>query len=122
MTEDAPEAPRSGDAPDPRYSLANERTFLAWVRTALAFVAFGIALPAVMGDVWSSTAIKVWAAALLVSGAGLATGATVRWRRVQAAIERGDEVPPSLLAPVLLAVVLVAVAVSVVAVLALPGK
>jgi putative membrane protein len=109
------------DAPDPRYSLANERTFLAWVRTALAFVAFGIALPAVMGDVWSTAAIKVWAGALLLVGALLTVGATVRWRRVEAAIDKGEAVPPAYLAPALLAVVLLAVGIAFVAVLALPG-
>ncbi|MCD0447309.1 DUF202 domain-containing protein [Glycomyces sp. A-F 0318] len=36
-----------GDDPDPRFSLANERTFLAWVRTALALFAAGVALEAV---------------------------------------------------------------------------
>jgi putative membrane protein len=104
---------------DPRYSLANERTFLAWVRTSLAFVAFGIAIPAVMRDVWSLTAIKVWAAALLLAAAGLAAGATIRWRRVERAVRRGEPVPASYLAPVLLAVVLLAIGVAVVAVLQL---
>ena len=33
-----------GEEPDPRFTLANERTFLAWVRTALALVAAGIGL------------------------------------------------------------------------------
>ena len=110
------------ERPDPRYSLANERTFLAWVRTALAFVAFGLAVPAVMKDVWSATAIKVWAAGLLIAAAVLAVGATVRWRRVEAAIDRGEAVPPSTLAPVLLGVVLLAVAVAVVAVLWMPAS
>jgi putative membrane protein len=32
-----------GDAPDPRFSFANERTFLAWSRTALALIAAGLA-------------------------------------------------------------------------------
>lgn len=35
-----------GTEPDPRFSLANERTFLAWIRTSLALVAAGIALEA----------------------------------------------------------------------------
>ena len=30
---------RLGEAPDYRFSLANERTFLAWIRTALGFLA-----------------------------------------------------------------------------------
>jgi putative membrane protein len=107
-------------SPDPRYSLANERTFLAWVRTSLAFVAFGVAIPAVMRGVWSLTAIKVWAAALLLAAAALTAGATIRWRRVEHAMRRGEPVPASYLAPVLLAVVLLAIAVAVVAVLQLP--
>lgn len=37
---------RHGSEPDPRFSLANERTFLAWVRTALALIAGGVALEA----------------------------------------------------------------------------
>ena len=36
-----------GTEPDPRFSLANERTFLAWLRTSLAFIAAGVALEAV---------------------------------------------------------------------------
>ena len=33
-----------GEEPDPRFTLANERTFLAWIRTSLAFLAGGIAV------------------------------------------------------------------------------
>jgi putative membrane protein len=33
---------RLGEAPDYRFSLANERTFLAWIRTALGFLAAGV--------------------------------------------------------------------------------
>lgn len=36
-----------GSEPDPRFSLANERTFLAWIRTAVALFAAGVALEAV---------------------------------------------------------------------------
>jgi putative membrane protein len=35
-----------GDEPDPRFSLANERTFLAGIRTSLALLAAGVALEA----------------------------------------------------------------------------
>lgn len=35
-----------GEEPDPRFSLANERTFLAWARTGLALLAAGVALEA----------------------------------------------------------------------------
>lgn len=36
----------SGTEPDPEVSLANERTFLAWIRTSLALMAGGVALEA----------------------------------------------------------------------------
>src|SRR3954468_3471594 len=36
----------NGAEPDPRFSLANERTFLAWIRTSLALIAGGVALEA----------------------------------------------------------------------------
>jgi putative membrane protein len=35
-----------GEEPDPRFSLANERTYLAWIRTSLALIAGGVALEA----------------------------------------------------------------------------
>ena len=36
-----------GTEPDPRFTFANERTFLAWIRTALGFLAAGVAIAAV---------------------------------------------------------------------------
>lgn len=41
-----------GEEPDARFTLANERTFLAWIRTALAFIAGGIAVEAFTGDLF----------------------------------------------------------------------
>lgn len=38
---------RHGQEPDPRFTLANERTFLAWIRTGLGLIAAGVALEAV---------------------------------------------------------------------------
>ena len=35
-----------GTDPDPRFTLANERTFLAWIRTSIAFMAAGVAIDA----------------------------------------------------------------------------
>jgi putative membrane protein len=50
MTESRPRFPASvyerGTEPDPRFSLANERTFLAWIRTGIALTAGGLAVDA----------------------------------------------------------------------------
>ncbi|WP_143342795.1 YidH family protein, partial [Crossiella equi] len=35
-----------GEEPDPRFTLANERTFLAWIRTSLGLMAAGVAVEA----------------------------------------------------------------------------
>ena len=64
---------------DPRFLLANERTLLAWVRTALALVAAG-------GAVYEFTDVsgrKPLAVALAV--VGVATAATGGWRYVATA-------------------------------------
>src|ERR1700750_1223651 len=38
-----------GEDPDPRFTLANERTYLAWNRTALALVGGGLAAAQLLG-------------------------------------------------------------------------
>jgi putative membrane protein len=70
-----------GTRPDPRFSLANERTFLAWVRTSLALLAGGVALDAV--DIDGPALLQsVLAAGLVVLGL---LGAAVAWARWAAA-------------------------------------
>ncbi|NYG54123.1 DUF202 domain-containing protein [Nocardioides perillae] len=98
------------DPADPRYSLANERTFLAWIRTALGLLAGTAALLAV--DLpWPEAAVEVLAC-LLAAVAALAAGlAWDRWRRVEAAIAAGRPAPPPR-AHVVLALAVVGVAVA----------
>ncbi len=57
-----------GEEPDPRFSLANERTFLAWIRTALALVLAGVALEALDAPVQAEMRL---ASALIFVGLGL---------------------------------------------------
>jgi len=82
----------AGDEPDPRFSLANERTFLAWVRTALAMLAGGVALHAI--GVPDPTWLRDLLAIVLVLLGGLMTAlAMVRWARVERAIRQRTELP-----------------------------
>lgn len=87
----------AGSEPDVRFSLANERTFLAWVRTALALLAGGVALEALAVPVepWARSA----AALVLVALGVLApVQAWVGWARAERALRRGDPLPAPVLA------------------------
>lgn len=91
---------RSGNDPDPRFSLANERTLLAWLRTCLALVAGGVALEAL--GLGLAPAPRFAAAVLLVSlGVLAAVTAGVRWARAERAMRRGEPLPAPMSAWVL---------------------
>ncbi|MGC4109529.1 MAG: DUF202 domain-containing protein [Nocardioides sp.] len=97
-----------GSEPDPRFSLANERTFLAWVRTALALFAGGVALHAlaVPATGWLRGLLVVM---LIGIGGLICLFALVRWARVERAMRRREPLPSFGLGIVLtLALVLVA--------------
>ena len=81
-----------GREPDPRFSLANERTFLAWVRTALAMFAGGVALHAleVPNTDWVRTLLVV---ALIGLGGLICVFALLRWARVERAMRRNEPLP-----------------------------
>ncbi|MDO5618197.1 YidH family protein [Kocuria sp.] len=90
-----------GIEPDPRFTLANERTFLAWIRTSLAFLAGGVALEAFTGDIFPTVIRTGLAIALLLVGMIVAAGATVRWIRLERAMRRSLPLPLPWIAPVL---------------------
>jgi putative membrane protein len=96
--------------PDPRFTLANERTFLAWSRTALALVAAGLAivqlLPPFHGVPLGRHVLGI---PLIVLGAVVAVAAYVEMTRNEAAMRRGDPLPRSVL-PRLLTITIAGVA------------
>ncbi|MET8845672.1 DUF202 domain-containing protein [Amycolatopsis sp. NPDC004625] len=84
--------PHGGGAePDYRFTLANERTFLAWLRTALGLLAGGVAVHQLV----TSAAGAVLAGLCVALAAVLAATAYPRWRRVQVAMRAGEPLPPS---------------------------
>lgn len=71
-----------GEEPDVRFSLANERTALAWVRTGLALVAGGVALTTLTHfAVGSILLLDLVAVVACLSGGALAAVALFSWRR-----------------------------------------
>jgi putative membrane protein len=77
--------------PDARFTFANERTFLAWIRTALALVAAGLAivqlLPPFPGVRWGRHAIGI---PLILLGSAVAVISYREWTANQRALRCGD--------------------------------
>jgi hypothetical protein len=69
-----------GQEPDYRFTLANERTFLAWIRTALAVLAGGIVLDQFASHVESKAVLSCVALALSLLAAVMAGCAYSRWK------------------------------------------
>ena len=104
--------------PDTRFTLANERTFLAYQRTAVGLVGAGLAVIHLLDATWSSRLLGIL---LVVAGAIAAGGGYVRFRGVDAAIRGERDLPgygPTHLLALSVFVCLLAALVSVVAVLA----
>ena len=97
--------------PDPRFSLANERTFLAWIRTALGLLAAGAGVVAV-DPPWPDVAVRALATLMALTAGAAAFAGWNRWRKVEAAIAAGCPAPP-LRAHVALAAVVTLVAIAV---------
>jgi len=86
----------AGTEPDHRFSLANERTFLAWIRTALALLAGGVALDTVEIDGARGLQLGL-ALTLVLVGLGCAATAWVRWARTERAMRRQEPLPSTTL-------------------------
>jgi putative membrane protein len=96
-----------GTEPDPRFSLANERTFLAWVRTGLALIAGGVALGALVPPGPGGLRF-VAAVVLIVLGLLAPVQAWFSWARDERAMRKGEPLDtPLLMAPLVAGSVLV---------------
>lgn len=96
-----------GEDPDYRFSLANERTFLAWIRTALALAAGGLGALTVLDDYRGEELLGI---GLLILSFATASTAYRRWSLNERAMRLDQPLPPSRL-PLIMAVGVAVVAV-----------
>jgi len=96
-----------GKEPDYRFSLANERTFLAWIRTALALLAGGMLLYQ-YGTRIEPLGLRLGLCSGLILMSGiLSLGAYLHWRSCDHAMRHNAHLPKSLLIIALALAVLV---------------
>lgn len=94
----------TGSEPDPRFSLANERTFLAWIRTTLALLAGAAGVHAI--DLAVSDSVKQSAsAALATAGLLSAIHAWRGWAKTESALRNGRPLPSNAVGIILVTVV-----------------
>jgi putative membrane protein len=79
----------TGTDPDPRFTLANERTFLAWNRTALALIAAGLAAAQFLHFNLHGLRLII-AVPLIVLGAVLALASFLQWEDTERAMRLGE--------------------------------
>lgn len=87
-----------GQDPDPRFTLANERTFLAWMTTCLGLLGIGLAVGTIVPG--EPVALKVIAAAWIVLSVVVCLRALVRWFVVERAMRLREGLPLSRSIPV----------------------
>ncbi len=81
-----------GEEPDYRFSLANERTFLAWLRTGLALVAAGVAVD-VLDLSLDEGVSRALAVLLLALGVATPALAWLRWSGSERAMRQRRPLP-----------------------------
>jgi putative membrane protein len=85
-----------GQDPDYRFSLANERTFLAWIRTALALLAGGVAAVQLVPAFKLPGGRLILGVTLVVLSIMVAGGSYHRWTANERAMRLGQSLQPSL--------------------------
>ena len=80
----------SAAPPDTRFTLANERTFLAYQRTSVGLVGAGLAVIHLLDESFSSRLLGLL---LVVAGTIAAVGGYLRFRGVDAAIRGQRDLP-----------------------------
>lgn len=84
---------RVGQRPDYRFSLANERTFLAWVRTSLALIAGAIGIDQFVSNLGNVMTRNVIALFLLAASVMVSASAYRHWASTEKAMRLNLEMP-----------------------------
>ncbi len=92
---DAPKAAPTEREIDVRFSYANERTFLAWNRTALALIATGVAATQLLPKFDVTFGRRLLGLPLIALGAVLALTSYSHWQANEKAMRRGEPLVPS---------------------------
>jgi putative membrane protein len=125
--QDASEKSKPKGAPDRRVHMANERTFLAWVRTSIGIMAFGFVvekfalfmkrLPFLFGEMKTYTPppaslgySTVFGILLVAMGALMGLLAFVRYKKVEREINE-DTYQPSTLLDILVTIGILTIAI-----------
>lgn len=87
-----------GTNPDPRFTLANERTFLAWVTTSLGLLGIGLAVGTIIPG--EHFAINVLAVLWILLAAVLSIRAVIRWFKLERAMRLNQALPLSTSIPI----------------------
>ena len=112
-----PDPRRVGSEPDYRFTLANERTFLAWIRTALALAAGGLAAVSLLDGFRGGEVLGIL---LLVLSFATAASAYRRWALNERSMRLNEPLPTSRL-PMLMAIGTAVVAIVAAVILVVDG-
>ena len=83
------------EEPDVRFTYANERTFLAWNRTALALIATGVAATQLLPDFHVAGGRRILGLPMIALGALVALTSFWHWTANERAMRRGQPLPRS---------------------------
>ncbi len=84
-----------GEEPDYRFSLANERTFLAWIRTSLAMLAGGVAVVQIVPKFSVPGGRHILGVPLVLMSMLVALSSYRHWADSERALRLGRPLPPS---------------------------
>jgi putative membrane protein len=90
----------AGNEPDPRLTFANERTYLAWNRTALALIAGGLAVAQFLKAGFAGAQLIV-ALPLIALGAFMSHRSYRHWQHNEQALRLSQPLPATALPRVL---------------------